>query len=43
MTLEDKIATVPAGSVREILELLLDRIKALEEQVAAPPIRQGRR
>jgi hypothetical protein len=42
--IEPKIAAVhEENPIREVLELLLERIKALEERVSAPPIKQGKR
>lgn len=43
-TLEEKIAAIDNDDpVREILDLLLRRIKDLEIQVREPPIKQGKK
>lgn len=34
---------VTEAAMREILDMLLEHIKELEERVDAPPIRQGKR
>lgn len=43
-TLEEKIDAIENDDpVKEIFELMLKRIKELEEKVQAPPIRQGKK
>lgn len=44
MDIEARIAMVhEQDPIRAVLEMLLERIKALEERVAEPPIKQGKR